>query len=45
MTGNDGDKEHHLHTRSYMDEVLHLLLCGGGILACYGYFGVMQEKM
>ena len=38
------NREDH-HDRSLFLEALHLLICGGGILLCYFYFGIQQEQM
>ncbi|CAD6187911.1 unnamed protein product [Caenorhabditis auriculariae] len=48
----DGDEKEKIETieeshsnRSFFSETLHFLICAGGILLCYFYFGVQQERI
>ncbi|CAI4228983.1 unnamed protein product [Auanema sp. JU1783] len=31
--------------RSFLNEAFHFLICAGGILSCYFYFGIQQERI
>ncbi|EYC37856.1 hypothetical protein Y032_0761g2128 [Ancylostoma ceylanicum] len=39
------DAQAQIANRSHLVEAFHFLLCAGGILTCYFYFGIQQERI
>lgn len=39
------DAQAQIANRSHLVEAFHFLICAGGILTCYFYFGIQQERM
>ncbi|KAK5975716.1 hypothetical protein GCK32_006662 [Trichostrongylus colubriformis] len=46
-TGKSKADHHQINvlTRSHLSEAFHFLICAGGILLCYFYFGIQQERI
>ncbi|KAK6029510.1 UAA transporter family protein [Ostertagia ostertagi] len=46
-TGKSKADSQHINvlTRSHLVEAFHFLICAGGILLCYFYFGIQQERI
>ncbi|CAI5445100.1 unnamed protein product [Caenorhabditis angaria] len=45
MTNNKDHHENSHEHRSVTSEAVHFLICAGGILTCYFYFGIQQERI